>query len=329
MEEQKVFISPKIDFSFKEIMKREKAVKSFLSAVLKIAREEMKEIQAIDPHLDKRYEKDKLSILDVRLVLNNQTEINIEMQISPFPHWGNRSLYYNCRQFTDQAKEGDKYADFKRCVHISILDFNLLSQKESPGFYSSFHLREDKSGLLYTDMLAFYVLELKKLPPNELTREEPWVGQGRNTEKKEGLEMAREKEGLEKRITKGEEQEDPLVLWGRFINAQNQEELENLRGKDPGIDDALEGLKAIQMDAEKRHAYLRRQMALMDYETQMESAREEGLEEGKKEGLEEGLEKGKQEVALNALKLKMDVEDIMKITGLSLEIIRDLDKNRQ
>ena len=36
MEEQKVFISPKIDFSFKEIMKREKAVKSFLSAVLKI-----------------------------------------------------------------------------------------------------------------------------------------------------------------------------------------------------------------------------------------------------------------------------------------------------
>ena len=51
--------------------------------------------------------------------------------------------------------------------------------------------------------------------------------------------------------------------------------------KDAGIEDAIKGLKAIQMDEEKRHAYLRRQMALMDYNTQIKTAREEGIEKEK------------------------------------------------
>ncbi len=186
MTEPNIFISPKIDYSFQEIMKREKVIKSFLSALLKIAGEEMKSVVVKDPHLDKRHENDKLSILDVCLALNNNMEVNIEMQIAPFPYWGNCSLYYNCRQFTDQAKEGNLYDDFKKCIHISILDFHLFSKKENPEYYTLFHLREDKTGLLYTDMLEFHVLELKKIPENI------------------------------------KDKEDPLLLWARFINAKSE-----------------------------------------------------------------------------------------------------------
>lgn len=303
MPAEKIFVSPKIDFSFKEMMKRQRAIRSFLSAVLGIPQEAMKEVRTSDPHLGKRYEQDKLSILDVRLVLNNRSEIDIEMQVAPFPYWGNRSLYYNCRQFTDQAREGEGYKEFKQCIHISVLDFNLFSKGENPSFHTSYHLREDKTGLLYTDMLEFHVLELKKVPAN------------------------------------AQESDDPIMWWGSFINARSEEEMEMLGKKDAGIADALEGLRVIQMDEEKRHAYLRRQMALMDYNTQIQTAREEGkaegIQAGMEKGIEKGIEKGKDEgikeglekVAQKALLMDMDIQDIIRLTGLSLEKIKALDKD--
>ncbi len=88
--------------------------------------------------------------------------------------------------------------------------------------------------------------------------------------------------------------------------------------KDAGIEDAIKGLKAIQMDEEKRHAYLRRQMALMDYNTQIKTAREEGIE------------KEKEAVARKALALDMSMAEIMTLTGLTLEKIKSiqLQKNK-
>ncbi len=280
--EHPLFISAKIDFAFKEIMQRPQALKSFLSAVLQIPLEDMKTVQMKDTHLPKRFTNDKLSILDVRLTLNDDTEIDIEMQLTPFCYWNNRSLYYNCRQFTDQGEEGDPYSKFKQCIHISVLDFALFAQDQSPDFHSTFHLREDKTSLLYTDMLEFHVLELPKLPEN------------------------------------AKDSQDPLLWWGSFINAKDKEELQMLSEKDQGLAEAFKGLNAIQMDRAKREAYLRRQMALMDYNTQMQTAREEGRELGQQE---KALD-----IACKMLGLGLNKEDIAQITGLSLEQIAELAK---
>lgn len=63
---------------------------------------------------------------------------------------------------TEQIKEGEDYSEIKKCIHIGVLDFELF--KDTSGFYSSFHLMEDKRHTVYSDKIEFHVIELPKLP---------------------------------------------------------------------------------------------------------------------------------------------------------------------
>ncbi|RKI35658.1 hypothetical protein D7V96_26735, partial [bacterium D16-59] len=56
-------MKPKIDFAFKEIMADEKARVGFLSAILKLNPEDIKETTLLNTSLRKTYEDDKLGIL--------------------------------------------------------------------------------------------------------------------------------------------------------------------------------------------------------------------------------------------------------------------------
>lgn len=78
-------MKPKVDFAFKEIMNDENARKGFLSAVLNINPEDVRETQILNPYLRQRHEDDKLGILDIRVLMNNHTEIDTEIH---FSHYG-------------------------------------------------------------------------------------------------------------------------------------------------------------------------------------------------------------------------------------------------
>ena len=56
-------MKPKIDFAFKEIMANEKARIGFLSAVLKIKPEEIKETRILNTYLQKVHEEDRKSVV--------------------------------------------------------------------------------------------------------------------------------------------------------------------------------------------------------------------------------------------------------------------------
>lgn len=125
-------MKPKIDFAFKEIMMDEKARTGFLAAVLKLQPEGIKETQILNTSLRKEHEDDKQGILDVRLLLNSDQEVDIEIQLSELAVWADRSLFYLAKMFTGQIKPGQGYRVFKKCVGISILDF-ILFKDPSPG----------------------------------------------------------------------------------------------------------------------------------------------------------------------------------------------------
>ena len=74
---EQFLMKPKVDFAFKEIMTDEKARTGFLAAVLKIDPDNIKETQILNTNLRKEHEDDKQGILDVRLFLNNDAEIDI------------------------------------------------------------------------------------------------------------------------------------------------------------------------------------------------------------------------------------------------------------
>jgi len=231
-------MKPKIDFAFKEIMEDEKARIGFLSAVLKINPQEIKETRILNTNLRKEHEDDKQGILDVRLLMNNDQEIDIEIHLSELKVWADRSPFYLAKMFTDQIKPGDSYRVFKKCVSISILDFKLF--QEDAAFYSCFHIREDTRNFIYTDKMEFHVIELPKLP-----------------------------KALKEDST-------DLELWAKFINSERKEDFDMLAQKNSYIESAYERLQIISQDSTKRLEYEAREKAIRDYNEGLLEAEERG-----------------------------------------------------
>ncbi|MBQ9136565.1 MAG: PD-(D/E)XK nuclease family transposase, partial [Lachnospiraceae bacterium] len=66
-------------------------------------------------------------MLDVKVLLNNDTIINLEMQVVNEHDWPERSLSYLCRSF-DNLNQGEPYRNVKSVVQIGLLDFTLFPE---------------------------------------------------------------------------------------------------------------------------------------------------------------------------------------------------------
>ena len=86
-------------------------------------------------------------------------------------------------------------------------------------------------------------------------------------------------------------------------------------------------------DEETVRLYELREKAIHDEVTRMKGAkkegREEGREEGRKEGRKEGKEEGIREVAANMLSDDINIDTIHRITGLPIDELKKIQKNRQ
>ncbi len=114
----------------------------------------------MNSHLRKTHEEDKLGILDVRVLLNDDTQIDTEIQLSELKIWADRALFYISKMYTEQIEKGQKYDVLKKCVSISIPDFILF--EDYTEFYSRFHIWEGTRHFMYTDKMEFHVIELPK-----------------------------------------------------------------------------------------------------------------------------------------------------------------------
>lgn len=115
----------KYDFCMKEVMENETVRKHFISDVLEIPLNDIKSVRMMNPFLWKRYRKEKLGILDIQLTLNDDTKINIEMQVKYHTYWRTRTVFYLAKMFTADLRRGEAYKKAKKCIAITILDFKL------------------------------------------------------------------------------------------------------------------------------------------------------------------------------------------------------------
>lgn len=101
---------------------------------------------------------DKTCILDLKVCLNNEIIINIEMQVNDLGNWPERSLTYLCRSF-DCLRKGQDYMEVPTTMHIGILDFVLPHL--TPEFYSEFKMMNTRNHEIYSSKFALCVLNLK------------------------------------------------------------------------------------------------------------------------------------------------------------------------
>ena len=83
-----------------------------------------------------------------------------------------------------------------------------------------------------------------------------------------------------------------ILKWMRFLSAESREDFEKMAGEDTYINEAYEVLQKLSADERKRLEYEARQKAILDYNSQMSSAREEGIQIGEKRGEKRGEARG-------------------------------------
>lgn len=239
----------KYDFCIKEVMENETVRKHFISDVLEIPFENIKTVRIMNTSLWKRYQKQKQGILDVQLELNDATKINIEMQLKQKKGWDKRTVFYLAKMFTADLRHGENYKKAKKCIAITILDFNIIDNRE----YHNKYMLRNRQGDIYTDVLELHTIELKKKPDKEHPCPlDEW----------HSLFNAKTEEDLD------------MIKAGT---------------KNKGIIEAVKELKEISLTDNLRFAHELRLQAKRDREAEDEFVYEQGQENGIKIGREEGM----------------------------------------
>ena len=270
------------DFLFYKVMGEkgdEVQLLGFLNAVLgKTGEDSFTAVKIIEnKFLSPEVIGDKGSILDVRAILQGKTKVNIEVQVRNRHNMDRRSLYYWSREYSGSLKEGQNYKKLPDVIAINIVNFNFPPVRNS---HTRFHLREDiDHDLVLTDALEIHFLNMV---------------QYRKEKKKILL-------------------DNPLNRWLVWLDVGSPPELiEEVLKMDSAIYEANERMVYVTGDEEARRFYEMRQMALSDYNSEIDYAREEGVE------------KGKAEAARNLKALGISTEIIVKSTGLAPEEIAKL-----
>ncbi len=148
------------DYLFHAVFqKNPKALKGLICSLLHLRPEDIVSITIVNPIDIGKHIFDKEIILDIKLVLNDRTTIDLGMQVKNEHNWTDRSLIYTCRTFSSLNK-GESYADVKPVIHIGFLDFELFP--DHPEFYSTYQLLNVKNFKKYSDKLTLSVVNLNR-----------------------------------------------------------------------------------------------------------------------------------------------------------------------
>lgn len=149
------------DYLFRATFQRNKtALLGLVCSLLGLKPEEVLSVDILNPIELGRSINDKDFFLDIRVLLNNNTYVNIEMQIMNFHNFPERSLGYLCRSF-DHLNKGQDYQDTKSVVQVCFLDFTLFP--DTPEFNASYSLMNQKNYRIYSDKMHLIVIDLTQI----------------------------------------------------------------------------------------------------------------------------------------------------------------------
>ena len=223
--------------------------------------------------------KDKEGILDIVATIDDETIIDIEMQMQNQHNMTERTLFYGSGLYYTGLKRSENYNKNKKVITINILNFNLF--KDGP-YHEKAELRREYGNILLTDKLELHFIQIPK-----------FIKEGSEKENKE------------------------LYQWMVFISNINKKEVERVMQENKEIKKVAQELEDLNEDENVRIFALLREKARRDYITNLECEREDAIREGLEEGLKNGMNKEKIEIAKKMIKENIDIEIIKKVTGLT------------
>ncbi len=168
------------DIFFKWLLgddRRKNLTLDFLNDILKRdSSNRFVDIEFKDKELTPVIEGSKLSILDIKAKMNDNTLVNIEVQVAKQDFIDKRSLYYWSRIYSKQLKKGEKYDLLNQTITINLLNFNYFTQYNT--VHNSYHVRNDKTNDILTNDLEMHFIELPKFKVSDikkLRKDEKWI----------------------------------------------------------------------------------------------------------------------------------------------------------
>ena len=165
---------PTNDFIFKKIFGGNLSIlQDFLKAVLDLPAEEYKELEVLDPNLDREFIEDKLGVLDVKVTTSTGQTVNIEVQVKPQRSIWKRMMFYTSKMVVEQVKSGHGYEKINRVISILITDFVMI--RENGACHNRFRLYDENTKARFPDSIEINVLELPKLQEADGTPLGNWL----------------------------------------------------------------------------------------------------------------------------------------------------------
>ena len=109
--------------------------------------------------LEKQLEQNKLGRLDILAILNDETIVNIEIQVLNPNNFIERTLYYWSGNYYNNLTAGEDYKKVKKTIAINILDYE---QFEEGPFHEIARLKRDYQNKILTDRLEIHFIQIPK-----------------------------------------------------------------------------------------------------------------------------------------------------------------------
>ena len=155
------------DYMFRMVLQSNNNVlKGIISSMMHVPSDTITTVEIANPIELGKYIEDKDYVLDIKVKLNDNSIINLEMQVADLGNWQNRSLSYLCRTF-ENVQKGEDYNSVMPVTHIGFLDYDLFPEEKE--FYSKNMLQNIKTGTIYNRNFCLRVLSLNQI---ELATEE-------------------------------------------------------------------------------------------------------------------------------------------------------------
>ena len=282
--EKKSILQPKNDVVFKALFSRGKPriTQAMLEAILKMKIDKLELDKSTD--LLNENADDKNGRLDLRAIINGNTECDIEVQLASNNNIAERFVYYWAKMYTANLKIGDKYSELRKTISIIILDddFKLTKNLENP--QTTWKIRESEARhLVLTDYLEIIIIEIPKVV--KAYHKTP---------------------------------DDEVLQWMLFLDNPEKEEVARIMEENKDIKEAKEELERISQDDILRRKALNRTLEIAD-RLQMK----EDLEEAKKETKKE-VENEKKKVIKNLHKLNIPIEQIAQAVELTEKEVEEI-----
>ena len=218
------------DVLFRMVMGRSaEGLKGLVCCLKGLDPEKVRSVEIMNPIDLNKNIGDKEIILDIRVCMNDEELLDIELQMYYDPKWEARSLLYAFRTF-DSLKSGESYNNLKPVTLIVIT--NQESVPEHPRFCRNVHLVEDHDGYVYSNMFSITEVNLHSI---ELATED---------DKKNGLER-----------------------WARMFLAETWEELYSTARNNPAMEEVAENMYSANSSDDDRYLLEARERAMLERKT--------------------------------------------------------------